>query len=74
MRVWEHNPIRTMRNLISSLFTKTTAQNNNTVTSTNSFDKFAAYSEELDTKAVKGGNGEEEEGGDGIIIEDDVIN
>lgn len=50
-----------------------TAQDNKTVTSNKPFAKFAACSENLDPKAVKGGNGEEE-GGDGIIIEDDIIN
>lgn|GEM_PF-5922924 len=50
-----------------------TAQDNNAVTSKKPFAKFAACSGNFDPKAVKGGNGEEE-GGDGIVIEDDIIN
>ena len=73
MQAWEHNPVRTMRNLISNWITKTTAQNNNAVASTSQFEKFAACSDGLDLRAVKGGNGEEEEGAEGIVIEDIIV-
>jgi len=64
-----------MRNLISNLITNVffAAENNNNFTSDNEFAKFTTCSEKFDTRTIKGGNGEEE-GGSGIIIEDDVIN
>lgn len=50
-----------------------TTESNNEITSNKKRNKFTACSERIDTRAIKGGNGEEE-GGSGIIIEDDVIN
>ena len=64
-----------MRNLISNLITKTllTAETNNAVASKKSFEKFTACSGTFNPKAVKGGNGEEEDGANGIIIEDIIV-
>ncbi len=63
-----------MRNLISNLIANTllSAETNNAVASKKSFEKFTACSGTFNPKAVKGGN--DDEGGEGIIIEDDVIN
>ena len=64
-----------MRNLISNLIANTlnTAEHNNAVASKKSFERFTACSGTFNPKAVKGGNGEEEDGANGIIIEDIIV-
>ena len=65
-----------MRNLISNLISNTllTAKTNKAVASKKSFERFTACSGTFNPKAIKGGNGEEEDGANGIVVQDDIVN
>ena len=57
------------------MITKTllTAETNNAVASEKSFERFTTCSVIFNPRAIKGGNGDEE-GGDGIVVQDDIVN